>query len=80
MIPWFNRKQAAIALSLAEVEYMAASTAYCEAIWLSPSLIIYVITLFFRNSLRSCNLEFNKGQKKGEASSNDTQAALTSTD
>jgi hypothetical protein len=23
---WFNRKQAAIALSLAEVEYMAAST------------------------------------------------------
>eukprot|EP00253_Pinus_taeda_P013445 PITA_13445 len=31
---WCNRKQKSVALSSSKVEYMAASTALCEAIWL----------------------------------------------
>jgi hypothetical protein len=38
MISWFNRKQTSVALSSAEAEYMAASTASCEAIWLHKLL------------------------------------------
>jgi hypothetical protein len=34
MISWFSRKQATVALSSIEAEYMAASSASCEAIWL----------------------------------------------
>ena len=32
IVSWFNRKQKSVALSSAEVEYMAASQASCEAI------------------------------------------------
>eukprot|EP00253_Pinus_taeda_P026337 PITA_26337 len=34
MTSWCSRKQKSVALSLAEAEYMAASTVSCEAIWL----------------------------------------------
>jgi hypothetical protein len=34
MLSWFSKKQAAVALSLVEVEYMVASLACCEAVWL----------------------------------------------
>jgi hypothetical protein len=35
MISWYNKKQKLVALSSAEVEYMGASQASCEAIWSS---------------------------------------------
>jgi len=38
MISWYSRKQRSIALSSAEVEYMVASQASCEAIWLRKIL------------------------------------------
>eukprot|EP00253_Pinus_taeda_P028373 PITA_28373 len=38
VVSWFSRKQQSIALSLAEAEYMAASLASCEAIWLRKML------------------------------------------
>jgi hypothetical protein len=34
VVSWFSRKQKSVALSSAEAEYMAASLAACEAIWL----------------------------------------------
>eukprot|EP00253_Pinus_taeda_P015499 PITA_15499 len=34
VVSWFSRKQQSIALSSAEAEYMAASLASCETIWL----------------------------------------------
>eukprot|EP00253_Pinus_taeda_P012321 PITA_12321 len=39
MISWCSRKQKSIALSSAEAEYMATSTATCEAIWLIKLLV-----------------------------------------
>ena len=33
-ISWMSRKLKSVALSTAEAEYIAASMAYCEAIWL----------------------------------------------
>ena len=33
-VSWYSRKQRSVALSLAEAEYMAASLAACEAIWM----------------------------------------------
>eukprot|EP00253_Pinus_taeda_P036290 PITA_36290 len=33
IVSWYNRKQRLVTLSSAEVEYMAASQATCEAIW-----------------------------------------------
>eukprot|EP00253_Pinus_taeda_P035167 PITA_35167 len=42
---WCNRKQKSLALSSFEAEYMAASTASCEAIWLRKLLV----NLFRRN-------------------------------
>ena len=36
---WFSRKQKSIALSLAEAEYMAASQASCEAVWLRKMMV-----------------------------------------
>jgi hypothetical protein len=36
---WFNRKQKLVSLSSAEVEYMAANLASCEAIWLRKLLM-----------------------------------------
>ena len=34
VVLWLSKKQKSVALSLAEAEYMAASLATCEAIWL----------------------------------------------
>eukprot|EP00253_Pinus_taeda_P001698 PITA_01698 len=42
---WCSRKQKSVALSSSEAEYMAASTASCEAIWLRKLLV----NLFRRN-------------------------------
>ena len=39
MTSWCSRKQKSVALSSAEAEYMAASTASCEAIWLRKLLV-----------------------------------------
>jgi hypothetical protein len=39
MISWYNRKQRSVALSSAEIEYMASSQASCEAIWLRKILV-----------------------------------------
>ena len=33
-ISWMSRKQKSVALSIAEAEYIAASMAYCEVVWL----------------------------------------------
>eukprot|EP00253_Pinus_taeda_P014846 PITA_14846 len=38
VVSWFSRKQQLVALSSAEAEYMAASLASCEAIWLRKML------------------------------------------
>ena len=38
VVSWFNRKQKSVALSSAKVEYMAASMAACEGMWLRKSL------------------------------------------
>eukprot|EP00253_Pinus_taeda_P030469 PITA_30469 len=47
IVSWFSRKQQSVALSSAEAEYMAASLASCEAIWLRKMLFG-----LFRQSLR----------------------------
>jgi hypothetical protein len=39
VVSWFNRKQKSMALSSAEAEYMAASQASYEAIWLRKLLV-----------------------------------------
>jgi hypothetical protein len=39
VISWYSRKKKSVALSSAEAEYMAASQASCEAIWLRKMLI-----------------------------------------
>ena len=39
VVSWFSRKQKSVALSLAEAEYIAASMATCEAIWLRKLLV-----------------------------------------
>ena len=39
MTSWCSRKHKFVALSLAEVEYMAASTASCETIWFKKMLV-----------------------------------------
>ena len=38
-ISWYSRKQRSVALSLVEAEYMAASLAACEAIWMRKILV-----------------------------------------
>eukprot|EP00253_Pinus_taeda_P002590 PITA_02590 len=38
-VSWYNRKQRSVALSSAEAEYMAASLAACEAIWMRKILV-----------------------------------------
>ena len=38
VVSWFGRKQKSVALSLAEAEYMAASMASCEGMWLRKLL------------------------------------------
>ena len=39
VISWFSRKQSCVALSIAKVEYVAACSASCEAVWLRKLLI-----------------------------------------
>jgi hypothetical protein len=39
LVSWFNRKQRYVALSSVEVEYMPASMATCEAVWLRKLLV-----------------------------------------
>jgi hypothetical protein len=39
VVSWFSRKQRSVALSSAEAEYMAASLAACEAIWMRKLLV-----------------------------------------
>jgi hypothetical protein len=39
VISWYSRKQKSVALNSAEAEYMAASQASCEAIWLRKALV-----------------------------------------
>ncbi|GLJ52115.1 hypothetical protein SUGI_1108460 [Cryptomeria japonica] len=39
VVSWFSRKQKSVALSSAESEYIAASMATCEAIWLRKLLV-----------------------------------------
>ena len=36
---WFSRKQKSVALSSAEAEYMAATQASCEALWLRKLMV-----------------------------------------
>ena len=38
-VSWYNRKQISVALSSVEAEYMAASWAACEAIWMRKILV-----------------------------------------
>jgi len=40
VVSWFSRKQRLVALSSSEAEYIAASQASCEAIWLRKMLVI----------------------------------------
>ena len=39
VVSWFSRKQKSVALSSAKVEYMAASHASCEALWLRKLMV-----------------------------------------
>jgi hypothetical protein len=39
VVSWFIRKRKSVALSIAEAEYMEASLAACEAIWLRKMLM-----------------------------------------
>ena len=39
VVSWYNRKQRSIALSSVEAEYMAASQATCEVIWMRKILV-----------------------------------------
>lgn len=39
VVSWFSRKQKMVALSSTKVEYIAASMATCEAIWLRKLLV-----------------------------------------
>ena len=39
VVSWFSQKQKSVALSSAEAEYMAASQASCEALWLCKMLV-----------------------------------------
>ena len=39
IVSWFSQKQKSVALSSSEAEYMAASQASCEAIWLRKMLV-----------------------------------------
>ena len=38
-VSWYSRKQRSVALSSVEAEYMAASLATCEAIWMRKILV-----------------------------------------
>ena len=57
-VSWYSRKQRSVALSSAELEYMAASQAACEAIWMREILVglfgshLYPTVIHFDN--KSC--------------------------
>lgn len=51
MTSWCNRKQKFVALSSSAPEYMAASTALCEAIWLRKLLVN-----LFRNNMEATKI------------------------
>ena len=51
MISWCNRKKKLVALSSAEAEYMVASVATCEAIWLRKMLVS-----LFRKKMEATNI------------------------
>ena len=51
IVSWCSRKQKSIALSSAKVEYMAANTAMCEAIWLRKLLVS-----LFRQRIEATNV------------------------
>jgi hypothetical protein len=53
MISWQSRKQSSIALSTAEVEYIVACSASCEAIWLRK-LLTDLFDLEMRETLILC--------------------------
>eukprot|EP00253_Pinus_taeda_P030753 PITA_30753 len=38
-VSWYNRKERSVSLNLVQVEYMAASQAACEAIWMRKTLV-----------------------------------------
>ena len=40
-ISWYNRKQKSVALSSVEAEYMVASQATCEVIWMRKILVSF---------------------------------------
>jgi hypothetical protein len=54
MISWQSRKQSSIALSTAEVEYIDACSASCEAIWLRK-LLIGLFDLEMRETFILCD-------------------------
>jgi len=46
MISWYSRKQKSVALSSVEAEYMVASQASCEALWLCKILVdLFILEL-----------------------------------
>jgi hypothetical protein len=54
MISWQSKKQSSIALSTAEVEYIVACSASCEAIWLRK-LLTDLFDLEMRETLILCD-------------------------
>jgi len=54
MISWCSRKQKLVALSSIEVEYVAASTTMCEAIWIRNLLVS-----LFRKRMEATNIFCN---------------------
>jgi hypothetical protein len=62
-VSWFSRKQKSMALSLVEAEYMAASQASCEALWLCKMLVgLFGVqlrpTVIIRVALNSQRIQF----------------------
>eukprot|EP00253_Pinus_taeda_P011393 PITA_11393 len=75
IVSWFSRKQQSVAMSSAEAEYMAASLASCEAIWLRKMLFG-----LFGQSISGSDYHFirdyvQKGAVKLEYISTDVQVA-----
>ena len=54
VVSWFSRKQKSVALSSVEAEYMAASPASCEAIWLHK-LLIWIFGVQMRPMVIYCD-------------------------
>ena len=54
MVSWCSRKKQSVTLSSTEVEYIAASTAMCEAIWLWKLLVS-----LFRQRMRATNVYYD---------------------